>query len=442
MTQQRVSIVAYEKPQESVRKAVALANGFDHLPAGASVFIKPNIVFWTHQVEFPKYGVITTSRVVEDMILLLREKGIRHITIGEGIVTRHPKDTTTAEHAFEALGYHRLQKKYGVRCLNVMTRPFEKVDLGHGAVLAFNRDILQSDFVINLPVMKTHNQTRVSLGIKNLKGLIDIPSRKRCHSADDAQNLHWWVARLADKLPPMLTLYDGIYTNERGPSFDGKLHRSNILMAATDVLAGDMVGARVLGQDPADIPHLVYAAENHHRGLDMNTIQVVGLPVDKVARPHAWNFKYSDRTGGSLPLPMARKGISGINYPKFDTSLCTYCSAINGVFLTAISHAWDGKAFDKVEVLTGKKMVPSAHHNHTILLGKCMYKAHRHHPNINHMIAVKGCPPEPKDLFNALTEAGIAADPNLFKEIDTLPGLFMQRYQKRADFDDRFFQVE
>jgi len=61
-----VAIVRYEKPLESVRKAVDLCRGLDGLPAHARVFIKPNIVFWTRATPFPKWGVITTSRVVED----------------------------------------------------------------------------------------------------------------------------------------------------------------------------------------------------------------------------------------------------------------------------------------------------------------------------------------------------------------------------------------
>ena len=44
MKKSKVAIVAYEKPLRSVRKAVALSNGMDRLPAKAKVFIKPNIV--------------------------------------------------------------------------------------------------------------------------------------------------------------------------------------------------------------------------------------------------------------------------------------------------------------------------------------------------------------------------------------------------------------
>src|SRR5512136_853100 len=149
MSAQAVAVVRYEEPETSVRRAVELCRGLDHLPAGASVFIKPNIVFWTRSVPFPKWGVITTTRVVEDVVILLKERCVDNITIGEGTVTMTPGDTETAAHAFEALGYGALQRKYGVRCLNVFERPFTSVDLGDGFEASFNADALESDFIVD-----------------------------------------------------------------------------------------------------------------------------------------------------------------------------------------------------------------------------------------------------------------------------------------------------
>jgi len=442
MQKHQVSIVRYEKPFESVKKAVEMAEGLKDLPSGAKVFIKPNIVFWTKAVAFPKWGVITTTRVIEDMVVLLKEHGVGNITIGEGMVTMQPKDVETPAHAFKSLGYAAFNKKYGVKYINVFERPFDKVDLGDGVELNFNRDILESDFVVDLPVMKAHNQTMVSLGIKNLKGVIDVKSRKKCHSADPDKDLHYMVARLADKMPPMLTLLDGIYTNERGPGFDGKMHRSDLLVASRDVLSADLVGARLLGQDPANVPYLAHAAGNHGRGTDLNDVEVVGEAIDTLAAFHEYDFKYSDNDEACLPVPLAKQGIKGIFYRKYDTSMCTYCSGVNGVLLTAIRYAWKGEAFDDVEVLTGKMMAPTPGKQKTILLGKCMYQAHKENPDINEMIAIKGCPPKPAEIVKALHKAGIEANPELFENIDQLPGFFMAKYADKPEFDEAFFRAD
>ena len=414
MNRHKVSLVRFEKPLESVRRAVELCGGLERIGTRAKVFIKPNIVFWSSKVPFPKWGVITTSRVIEDLVVLLKEHGVDDITIGEGMVINRPGDQETANHAFETLGYNQLKRRYGIQVIDTYQRPFEEVDLGDGVVLNFNTDILHSDFVVDAPVLKTHAQTTVSLAIKNLKGMIDIKSRKRCHSADPEKDLHFWISRLADKMPPILAVLDGIYTSEYGPGFDGVMHRSDILAASWDALSADLVGSRLLGHNPAEVPYLAHAARRRGRPTDLSDVEVVGERIEDLAKPHKWNFPYNEE--GTLPLPMAKKGLSGISYYKYDNSLCTYCSAVNGALLQAVAAAWRGEPWDEVEVLTGKRMQPSPGAKKTILLGKCMYQAHKDNPDIAEMIPVKGCPPPAGAGAQGVAPGGHHGRPGLFRQ--------------------------
>jgi len=439
MSKNLVSIVKYEKAYESVRKAVDLSQGLNHLPANAKVFIKPNIVFWTKATNFPKYGVITTSRIVEDMVIMLKERGIDDIRIGEGTVLRDPKDMATQLHAFESLGYGELTKRFGVKHINIWQRPFEKVDLGDGVELKFNTDILNSDFVVDLPVMKTHSMTVVSLGIKNLKGMIDIPSRKKCHNTHPQKDLHFWVSRLADKMPPIFTLLDGIYTAERGPNIDGRMRRSNLLVASADILSADMVGAKLLGYEPSAVPHLVHAAGRRHRPLDLSDIEVAGETIESVAQPHRYDFEYNEEK--TLPLPMDDMGIKGLSYYKYDLSLCTYCSGMTSTILAAVAKAWTGKPWNDVEILSGKIMKPASGKKKPILFGKCMYQANKDNPDIQEIIAIKGCPPKPEKVYEALQKAGINVDPSIFENMDLIPGKFLKRYEGKPEFDESFFKI-
>jgi uncharacterized protein (DUF362 family) len=440
MNRSLVSIVRYEKPYESVQRAVELAGGLSHLQPSDHVFIKPNIVFWTTKTELPKWGVITTSRVVEDMVRLLKDIGIQRITIGEGSVVTNPKDKETQFHAYEALGYKILEKRYGVKCISILARPFTKVDLGDGMQLSFSRDILESDALIDLPVLKTHAQTTVSLGIKNLKGTISIPSRKRCHNADPILNLHRWVARLADPMPQVFTLIDGIYSNERGPAFDGRMRRSNLLLASSDLFAADKVGARILGYNPGEVPHLKYYGKHHRRPLDLSDVELKGERLEDVTDHHQYDFSYT--ADGALPTNMAKMGIEGLSYYKYDLSMCTYCSGITGAVLTAIAMAWKGEPWDEVEVLTGKQMTPRPGKKKTILLGKCMCKLHKDNAAIQEVIPVDGCPPDPKAIVAAFHSAGIAVDANIIENYEQLLGFLMGRYKEKPEFEEGFFRIE
>ncbi len=439
MEKRLVSIVRYERPLESVRKAVELCRGLDHLPAKAKVFIKPNIVYWNRHTPFPKWGVVTTSRVVEDIVILLKERGIEEMTILEGMITFDPKDRETPAHAFETLGYHVLKKRYGVRILNVFERPFRKIDLGEGVTLNFNEDFLEADFLVNLPVLKTHAQTVVSLGIKNLKGLIDVPSRKKCHSPEPQRDLHFMVSRLANRIPPSFTLIDGIYTTERGPFFEGRIRRSNLLVASSDLLSADMVGAKVLGYDPSSVPHLVYAAKDRDRPMDFSDIEIVGEKIDEVSSFHEYAFPYTQ--DGTLPKALEKLGVKGLSYPRYDETICTYCSGFTTVLLMAIANAWKGEPWDEIEILTGKKMKPNPGKEKTILIGQCMVRANQTHPNIKEAIPVGGCPPDLKEAYQALRKAGIDVSPHFFENMDMAASYFMKRYEGRPEFEESFFRV-
>ncbi|MBD3254945.1 MAG: DUF362 domain-containing protein [Candidatus Lokiarchaeota archaeon] len=440
MNKKIVSVVKYEKPLDSVRKVIELSEGFSELTKENKVFIKPNIVYWNRHCIFPKWGVLTTSRVVEDVVNLLEKKDVKDITIGEGIITEDPRDRETAADAFEKLGYNNLKERYGVKVINLFEHKYEKVDLRNSVSAKMSKIALESDFLIDLPVLKTHAQCMVSLGIKNLKGLINMPSRKKFHSADPEHDLDYNVAHLPNSISHGLTIIDGIYSLERGPAMDGKAHRMNILVASKDILAADIVGAKLLGFEPSDIPHLKEAADERKRPLDLSDIEIKGENIDELAEHHEWDYIYAG--DDDLPLPYEKAGISGIKYHKYDKSMCTYCSMLNGILLMGIKAAWKGKPFDKIEVLTGKRMEPSPDMNKTILVGQCQCNKNKNHPNINELIMLEGCPPSTEGLQEKLKKAGIRIPSYFFKNLDKGPLLFMQKYSGKPEFEDKFYQVK
>lgn len=440
MSKSIVSIVKYEKPFESVKKVIELANGLENLPSKAKVFIKPNIVYWNRHCTYPKWGVVTTSRVMEDVVAILKEKGIDDIIIGEGIATADPKDKETALDAWERLGYNKLNEKYGVKAYNLFERPYEKIDLNTGFNVNFSSDALNADFLINIPVLKTHAQAMVSLGLKNLKGLINVASRKKFHNADPVKDLHYNVAQLANKIPPSLTIIDGIYTLERGPAMDGKSHKSDILVASSDVLSADMVGAKLLDVDPSTVPHLIQAAKDRNRPTDLSDVEIVGKKIKELASHHEWDFKYNE--AGDLPLPFMNAGIEGIKYHKYDSTMCTFCSGMNGLILIGIKMAYKkSKPFDKVEVLSGKVMTPTPGNNKTILFGLCQNNLNKDHPDIKELISIPGCPPSIDAIQDALKQIGLRVPQSFFANLDKAPGWLMQKYKGRAEFEESFFQI-
>ncbi len=206
-----------------------------------------------------------------------------------------------------------------------------------------------------------------------------------------------------------------------------------------DVLSADMIGASVLGYSPKNVPHLVHAAQNRKRPVDLSDVEVVGEPIDKASSVHQYDFSYNEDK--SLPLPISQMGVKGLSYYKYDLSLCTYCSGLTGTVLYAIAKAWQNQPWDDVEVLSGKVMQPKPGKKKTILFGKCMCQANRDHADIREMIPIKGCPPKPDSIVKAFHQAGINVDPKIFKNIQKLPGYFLKRFEGRPEFDEIFFCI-
>jgi len=86
-------------------------------------------------------------------------------------------------------------------------------------------------------------------------------------------------------------------------------------------------------------------------------------------------------------------------------------------------------------------MKPTPGMKKTILLGKCMYRLNKDNPDIQEMIAVKGCPPKSKQIIDAFHQAGIEIEPAMIENMDILPGVLMKRYEGKPEFDESFFQI-
>jgi len=230
MSKPIVSLVAFEDPYQSLRKALELCDGLAGLDKNDKILIKPNIVSWDFKLPFAPYGVVTTSAVMSALVRILYEDGYRNLTIGEGSVMI-PKTIGMA--VYGALGYNKLKEKYGVELVDFNEGKFEKIDTG-GLKLSIARKALEADKIINLPVLKTHNQCKVSLGIKNLKGCINRSSKTACHGKD--VDLSHTFPHIIEKLPVALTIIDGVFTLAKGPGHTGNATRKNLLVASRDTL--------------------------------------------------------------------------------------------------------------------------------------------------------------------------------------------------------------
>ena len=396
-----VAIVKYTSRPESLKKSIELCDGFKSLTPSDRVMIKPNLLAWDDQFPITPFGVYTTTRLVEDLIICLKDSGCKNITIGEGSV-QLKKDMGTFA-AFEGLGYKTLEKKYGISLVDFNKSKAEEFPYQSDNKLFIAKEAVENDFFINFPVLKTHGQTKVSLGLKNLKGCLKLKSRRHCHKPESG--LEFSFSHIADFIKPSLTIIDGIYALERGALHFGNAYRKDVIIASRDILAADLVGAQTIGYVGKDIDHFKYFAKRHNRSLTINDYDIKGEKINDHIQPLKWDWTWTkDNTGPGI---FEKLGVTGVALPKYDDTLCSGCSPIANISNILALSAFKGQPLPKVEILNGKKMQARPGYDKTVLLGNCMIKANKDNENIKETVKAKGCPPSENDVVAAMKSAGL-----------------------------------
>jgi uncharacterized protein (DUF362 family) len=375
-----VSLVRYKNPA-SVAEVVALCDGFKNLKSSDRVLLKPNIC--TAGAGFmPPFGTVTTTAVVEGTIQALKDFGINDISIGEGTVLDELGTNTTK--GFKWIQLDKLARRYGVRLIDFNAGPHRKVTI-EDVPINIAEAALNTDFFINLPVLKTHSDTRVSLSSKNLKGCMSMASKKFFHGEDGI--LSYRISRLVEAIPQHLVIIDGIYVMDKGPDASvGTAHPRGVLLASNDFLAADAVGVRLLGGKPEEAAHLRLHAERHNRQnvlKDSGEIEVRGERVED----HAKFIEWKHRPG----LDMEASGHTGLDVRVITNTMCSGCYAnLTGptLLLAALSR---NKNFKDMRIVGGKSLRDDQNSPRTFLFGNCAIKENKHLDKANR---VEGCPPK------------------------------------------------
>lgn len=427
-----VVIVRVHRNENSLGKALDLCQAFQGVSTKTQILIKPNLVFWDDTFPFPLYGLLTTTRVVEAFLIYLKERGFEKITIGEGAMMYNQRLNDTTKTTYQRLGYYRFIKRYGIKLIDFFDEPFSPVNQG-GVRMGIAKSVLETEFLVTLPVLKTHGQTKASLGIKNLKGTVNMKTRRFFHSPK--VNLEHCIALLGQFLRPKLSIIDGIYGLERGPFFFGQAHRFDTILISKNPLAADAAACHLMGIDPEKVTHLQLMSQLLEFPMGERDLKFFGDPLRNFKKNLQWDPEWME--DGSGPVGFKEMGIEGINIPKYDNTLCTGCSFLMNPLLVMLLSLWKrGKKSSGFEVLTGKVMQSHGGYEKTFLLGQCMIKANRSNSKIRYAIPIPGCPPTLDDLIKVFKENGVEVD--LGDYLNYRKHL-VERYKLNSQFDPKDF---
>ena len=376
----KVSIVkAKAKPRDTqvydmVKKAIDLVGGIGSIvKPGQTVALKPNVV--TGRVTGP--GVVTDKRIVEAMIKLCKEAGAAKVLVVEGAGY-----FTETSKALELSGVKEMAEKAGAEVVDVDKSSLVELKVPDPLIvdkIKVSKAFMEADVRINLPVMKTHDQLLVTLGVKNLKGVIQKPMKREFHRIGVVKG----IIDLNKVVPLDLTVLDAIVAMEgMGPSFGPKVEL-NTIMASRDVWALDRVASQAMGFQMEELDYLVEAAE-HGLFDPAEEPEVVGEPLSS----------YTHRFERPPTDTEFAEGITVIS-----EGACSACrGTIHSVVYDLEQMKKMGEIRDLFIVVGSNAEVPDNLPNTPLIMGTCLKKYEAEG------CYVEGCPPNNDKMLAAIRQ--------------------------------------
>lgn len=345
------------------------------LPRGARVLVKPNIL----AQNYPVQCATTHPAVIDAVCSLLADSGCA-ITIGESSAFWQPGHT---RRAFKTSGIAAVAKKYGAAIVafeedgGKLYRREENLAL-RDALLTRRLD--ETDFLVNVPKLKTHSFLRMSGAVKNLFGLVPGGAKYENHFVGDYTREAFGekLADIAALVPRGLTVMDAIWGLEGfGPAAIGTPKDTELLIVSDNPFAVDCVAARVIGLDPmavksvsagvrrglipanatplvvgdhSSIPSVPYRLpkekEEEPRERDALYRVITVRPFVKVARCVRCGACVDACPSGAITLPSGGRGVGAVidRDRCLNCWLCHYCCperaiALRGVWYSGMLYA-------------------------------------------------------------------------------------------------------
>jgi uncharacterized protein (DUF362 family) len=245
--------------------------------AGKSVLLKPNLV---EDIPCP---VNTNATIIGAAARCFLRLGAGRVVIGEG--PGHQRDT---ELVVQAVGLkpHLAERQIEFIDLNrdELAKVKLKADFSGLGELWLPRTVLESDFVVSMPKVKTHHWAGVTLSLKNMFGI--VPGMKYGWPKN---LLHWHgihesILDICATVPIHFVIADGITAMEGNGPLQGVPRQLGKIVLADDPIAADATCARLMGFDPSRVQHLSDGGR-FLGNLNAERITLLGEPVHPPARP-------------------------------------------------------------------------------------------------------------------------------------------------------------
>jgi uncharacterized protein (DUF362 family) len=231
---------------------------------GQTVVVKPNIGWDV----VPERAGNTNPLLVNRVIKQCFEAGAKEVFVFD-----HTCDNWNR--SYSNSGIEKAAKDAGAKVVSGASEGYyQDVEIKEGKKLRKTKVhelILGSDVFINVPILKHHSSAELTIGMKNLMGV--VWDRGYWHS----NNLNQCISDYASFRKPDLTVIDAYFVMKRngprGVSKDDVITMKSQIVS-TDIVAADAAAAKLFGSDPSKIDYIRIANEMKLGEMNLDKISI------------------------------------------------------------------------------------------------------------------------------------------------------------------------
>ena len=305
----KVAAVRGDDLPTMTRDALAAVGGVAAIvQPGETVFIKPNLVTigWArfNRNPFP-LGECTKVEIITAVTEECLKAGATEVIIGDAaqMSTFSWEYATTLDGATNLVAEAKrlsseYQGKVTLACLDADSPEWVDVPSRSSlGTIAVSSLAARADRVISIPVLKTHQWTRLTASLKNFVGVTPLvrygartdggAARMKLHTIPEG--IEQVFLDIVAALKPDLAIIDAsICVEGSGPQAGGNQGitvdmrerlGSWLVLASTDLVAADTTAARIISQDLSTIPHLKMAYDQGLGEMREQAIEIVGASL-------------------------------------------------------------------------------------------------------------------------------------------------------------------
>jgi len=258
-------------PREITRRAIAAIGGIERfVKKGNDVIIKPNVCTAYYPFE---YAATTNPEVVAAIVQLCLEAGAKRVRVMDSPFGGTPQAS------YDKSGIAAAVKAAGGSMETMSNMKYRDVQIPQGKRLKQWKvygDIQDADVVINVPIAKDHSGATLTLGMKNLMGV--VLDRNGMHS----RGLHQSIADINTVVRPQLTVVDAIrILTNNGPT-GGNLNdvkKLDTVIASADIVAADAFATTLFNMKPTDIDYIRFGNEMGLGQMDLKSLKIEQVSV-------------------------------------------------------------------------------------------------------------------------------------------------------------------